>query len=175
VRFALTHPPAGYTLVWQTVHATTVTLNELRVGSSGQMRLRPPVRSASYRLIAANGVGASTARVHVTVSVPPAPGMRVYRLNLPQIVAVRLRRAGGGVVLSWEVRGARRVWLRGRAVAARGAQAVPWGITVVELVAANDVGVQRRLIYVPHIAPPSVPRAATRPTRVRRQQIYRHR
>jgi hypothetical protein len=166
MRFALKHPPAGYTLVWQTAHAAAVTLNGRRVSPSGRLQLRPPLHGARYQLIAANGAGAVSAAVRVAIAAGGAPQGRVYLLSLPRIVGVHLRRAGARMVLSWQVRGATNVWLAGRAVAARGTWVVPPGLAVVDLVAINDVGEQRIRIDVPLAAPPPPPRATARPSRV---------
>jgi hypothetical protein len=173
VHFALKHPPAGYTLAWQTAHAAGVTLNGRRVGPSGRLRLTPPLHSARYRLIATNGAGAVSAVVRVTLAAGEAPQPQVYRWSLPQIVGVHLRRSGADLVLSWQVRGATSVWLGRRPVAARGTWVVPRGLSVVELVAVNDVGVQRSRLYLPNTKPPPSPRNTARPSRMQRRPAPR--
>ncbi len=163
--FTLTHPPGGYTLVWQTENAAAVTLNGLSVAPNGRLTLRPPLHTMSYRLIAANSAGATTATVRLTINASTSQKTQVFHLSLPRLAGVRLRRAGRGLVISWQVQGANRVWLAGTPVASAGERGIPPGIAAVDLVAANDAGTQRSLLLLPPTATPTAsPTATPRPT-----------
>lgn len=165
--FTLTHPPGGYTLVWQTENAAAVTLNRLSVAPNGRLTLRPPLHTMSYRLIAANSAGATTATVRLTINASTSQKTQVFHLSLPRLAGVRLRRAGRGLVISWQVQGANRVWLAGTPVASAGKRGIPPGITSVDLVAANDAGTQRSLLLLPPTTtatPTASPTATPRPT-----------
>ncbi|MCA1599270.1 MAG: hypothetical protein LC769_09695, partial [Chloroflexi bacterium] len=88
-RFDVVHQRADqpYRLIWRTRDAVTVTLNGQRVGTSGALILRSPVRSMAYRLVADNVDGQATALMRVDVRPALAPPARTVALVTPRILA----------------------------------------------------------------------------------------
>jgi hypothetical protein len=68
--FTLNHPKAGhpYSLVWQTINATSATINGVPVLVTGSQILHPPLKTMTYVLVARNRHAQVTGRVEVNVS-----------------------------------------------------------------------------------------------------------
>lgn len=164
-RFTLVHPRTGqpYALVWQTSHATTVTLDGQPRPANGRLVLRAPLHSATYRLVARSGDARATAQVRVVVPLS-AGGTQVFTLMLPRIIGLAARRTRKGVVVSWRVQGALHVWLQGRPVSASGKSVVATGVSRLRFTMANDAGSQQRMLYLPQPVPTATPRPSHTPT-----------
>ncbi len=72
-------PGRPYELAWTTVYARSVTLNGRPVAHQGTLALRPPLRDATYRLVAGGVLGDATATIQVVVRAS-APRTRMYTL-----------------------------------------------------------------------------------------------
>lgn len=72
-------PGRPYELAWTTVYARSVTLNGRPVAHQGTLALRPPLRDATYRLVAGGVLGDATATIQVVVRAS-APRTRTYTL-----------------------------------------------------------------------------------------------
>jgi len=163
-RFDVVRQRAGqpYRLIWRTRDAATVTLNGQRVGTSGDLILRSPVRSMVYHLVAGNADGQTTALMRIDVRPALAPPARAVVLVTPRILAfaLRLRRDKGKTIVTWRVRDAVRVWLQGTVVPPVGEMALLPGTGELRLRAINDVGLEERGMRITQPSPPSTPTRA---------------
>jgi len=165
-RFDVVHQRADqpYQLIWRTRDAVTVTLNGQRVGTSGALILRSPVRSMVYHLVAGNADGQTTALMRIDVRPALAPPARAVVLVTPRILAfaLRLRKDMGKTIVTWRVHDAVRVWLQGTVVPPVGEMELPPGTSELHLRAINDVGVEDRVLRITHPSPlPTPTRAST--------------
>jgi len=175
-RFDVVHQRTDqpYQLIWRTRDAVTVTLNGQRVGTSGALILRSPVRSMVYHLVAGNADGQTTALMRIDVRPALAPPARAVVLVTPRILAfaLRLRKDMGKTIVTWRVHDAVRVWLQGAVVPPVGEMTLPPGTSELRLRAINDVGLEDRVlriaqpsrIPVPTRAPTIAPTATAMPT-----------
>jgi hypothetical protein len=161
-RFTLVHRGQGqtYELVWQTHAATHVTLDGRPV-SCCRRELYAPLHSATYRLVATNGSRRATADLHVVVDARTTD-TQAFVLTTPDIATFAVRPRYGKLYVTWRVRNAMHVWLQGRPVAYAGEgfvrrlsrRSTSW----LRLVATNDVGIQQRLLRLPHPVWPETPK-----------------
>jgi hypothetical protein len=140
------------TLTWVTTNATSVTLNGTPVDLNGS-HVDFPTATTTYRLVASNVTGSTTATASVTVTAPPPPMPTASFTASPASIM-----SGESSTLSWTTTDAASVTLNGAPVNATGTQVVsPTATTTYTLVASNATGSVTRSAAVTVVAPPPPP------------------